>query len=254
MNRRRQNRNKTKSLYLWHKYIGLTVALFVLLLSLTGVALNHTGDLQLDKSYLSSGWLLAHYNVSNPSYLKSFSADTYAVSQVDDLLIIDQHIVAPIERPLIGAVTFHDFILVALKGQLLLVDSDYNVVEKIGRNDGVPILLNRVGKTDSGQLLFETPSNILSVDENFIQWSPLDIDFSKWSAAQALSKNQQSELNQLYKSHVIQLETLVLDLHSGRFFGRYGELFFDFIALLLIFLAGTGIWIWLRQRSSHQSH
>ncbi len=35
-----------RSLYVWHRYLGLSAALFVILLSATGLALNHTELLQ----------------------------------------------------------------------------------------------------------------------------------------------------------------------------------------------------------------
>ncbi|MDP3677938.1 MAG: hypothetical protein Q8R23_02450, partial [Methylotenera sp.] len=42
------------------------------------------------------------------------------------------------------------------------------------------------------------------------------------------------------------LERIVLDLHSGRIFGRYGPLLMDVAALVLIVLSFSGVWIYLR--------
>ena len=44
----------------------------------------------------------------------------------------------------------------------------------------------------------------------------------------------------------------MLDIHSGRFFGAYGVLLFDLIAVILIFLAFTGVIIWIRQSLKHR--
>jgi uncharacterized iron-regulated membrane protein len=42
------------------------------------------------------------------------------------------------------------------------------------------------------------------------------------------------------------LERVLLDVHSGRIFGRYGPLAMDLAALALAVLALSGIWIYLR--------
>jgi uncharacterized iron-regulated membrane protein len=46
----------------------------------------------------------------------------------------------------------------------------------------------------------------------------------------------------------ISLETPILDLHSGRFFGNAGVLFVDIVGLLMCILAITGLWAWVRLR------
>lgn len=252
MTRRRQKRKKTRSLYLWHKYIGLTAALFVFLLSLTGIALNHTSELKLDRNYLSSEWLLDHYNVTEPARFTRYPLANSHVSQVDDLLVFGEQTIGPIERPLIGAIDFHGLTVVALKGKLLLVDETFNVIETLGREEGVPILLQSIGINQAGQLVFKTPHKLLGLDEDFIEWSEIqNSNAITWSQKQRPTKSQQQQLSKLHRSHIIHVETFVLDLHSGRVFGRYGALFFDVVALLLMFLAGTGIWIWLRQKRAH---
>jgi len=41
---------------------------------------------------------------------------------------------------------------------------------------------------------------------------------------------------------------VILDLHSGRFFGQLGPWVFDAAAVLLILLSLSGTWIWLKRR------
>ena len=58
--RRLRRRN---TLTIWHRRLGLTAALFVLLLATTGLALNHTDGLRLDERYVGAGWLLRWYGI-----------------------------------------------------------------------------------------------------------------------------------------------------------------------------------------------
>ena len=70
----------------------------------------------------------------------------------------------------------------------------------------------------------------------------------QWIQEEPLSKTTQRSMVQRYKSNIISLETFLLDIHSGRFFGSYGVLFFDVVGIILLFLAFSGLIIWLRQQ------
>ncbi len=49
------------------------------------------------------------------------------------------------------------------------------------------------------------------------------------------------------RAHTLTLERVLLDLHSGRIASRFGVWFMDGIALVLISLVISGLWIWLRR-------
>ena len=57
-----------------HRWLGLGSIAFVLLLSTTGIVLNHKDDFRLDRMYLSSSWLLDWYGVESPAAEASFAA------------------------------------------------------------------------------------------------------------------------------------------------------------------------------------
>ena len=48
----------------WHRGMGALAALFLLMLAVTGILLNHTLDLKLAERHLDWPWLLEHYGVS----------------------------------------------------------------------------------------------------------------------------------------------------------------------------------------------
>ncbi|MGS0729088.1 PepSY-associated TM helix domain-containing protein, partial [Shewanella sp. 0m-11] len=43
-------------------------------------------------------------------------------------------------------------------------------------------------------------------------------------------------------------ERVLLDMHSGRFFGSLGPWIMDLVALSLLIMAFTGCYIWLQQK------
>lgn len=44
-------------------------------------------------------------------------------------------------------------------------------------------------------------------------------------------------------------DRVLLDIHTGRFFGAIGTLIVDIATICLLFLTGTGFYIWLRSKS-----
>jgi hypothetical protein len=56
------------------------------------------------------------------------------------------------------------------------------------------------------------------------------------------------QLEQHQSGPSISLETVILDLHSGRFFGQFGVLFIDLIGILICILSVTGLIAWINRR------
>ena len=71
-----------------HRSMGAIVALFVLMLAITGVLLNHTSDFKLDKQYLTWEWLLAHYGINNIEADAVYLLDTKVISQFDQQVFL----------------------------------------------------------------------------------------------------------------------------------------------------------------------
>jgi len=252
MTKSRHKRSKIKSLYLWHRYAGLSAALFVIFVTITGIALNHTDDLAFKKQHISSTILLALYNVHPPTAVVRFKTAQRFVTQADDLLFIGKDSVIATQSPLVGAMEIEEFLVVALSDRLLLIDVDNQLADTLTDIDGVPSNIINLGKDNHGHLNLLTKSKAYHLDGDFTL-KELHFDAPiHWSAAEQVSPSLRAEIDQQYKSNIISLETFILDVHSGRFFGSYGALFFDVIGIILLFLAFTGVIIWLKQRAGHK--
>ncbi|OUR82215.1 hypothetical protein A9Q82_07690 [Cycloclasticus sp. 46_120_T64] len=248
MNLRRRQRSRLTSLYIWHRYAGIFAAAFVILISLSGIALNHTDSLQLKKRHLTSDVLLERYSIQSPSNSSRFHTAQHSISQADQLLFIDQVEPLAIDSSLIGAVEHAGFLFVGLNDQLLLFDNEAQLLETIGSLDGVPDTLSRIGLSSQQQLMLLADNQYYRLNDDFgVDKSATKLAI-EWSSADEISPAEQTQLERKYRSNIITLETLLLDLHSGRFFGRYGILIFDIIGLILLFLACSGLIIWFKQR------
>ena len=54
---------RKRTILAWHRWLGLASALFLLSLSITGLALNHTEFLKLDQVQVKNSFLLKRYGI-----------------------------------------------------------------------------------------------------------------------------------------------------------------------------------------------
>ncbi|HEY6720178.1 MAG TPA: PepSY-associated TM helix domain-containing protein, partial [Burkholderiales bacterium] len=74
-----------------------------------------------------------------------------------------------------------------------------------------------------------------------------------WSSPAELSAAERQAYEEVLAPGV-SVQQLLLDLHSGRFAGRFGPIFVDLLALLLSVLSLTGAWLFLVPRMHRGKH
>ncbi|ORU91353.1 MAG: hypothetical protein A6F72_02050 [Cycloclasticus sp. symbiont of Poecilosclerida sp. N] len=249
MSRQRHKRNKSLSLYIWHRYAGLSAAIFVIFITITGIALNHTDDLTLKNRHISTGFLLSHYSVKAPVVITRFKTASHTITQADDKLFINDSKAFSIRSPLTGATPYFEFTVIALTDKLLLTDSSNSIIQTLDELDGVPKNITNIGIDEQQRINVLADNHTFLLTGNLVLTStPFNHNIA-WSKPSAVSAADTEAISAQYKSGIISWETLILDIHSGRFFGSYGALFFDVVGIVLLFLAFTGIIIWSRQRT-----
>lgn len=246
----RKHRFKLRSFYVWHRYMGISAALFVLLIAVTGLMLNHTEDLQLDSEHVTNDWVLDWYGIQAPKDLRSYPAGRQHVTLMGEHLYLNRKEIDGEFRDLVGAVFLNDLFVIAVSDSILLLTKHGEIVEQLGTEDGIPAGIRRIGVDDRGGLVTQGSLDFYASDDDFVKWShreqaPAQV---RWSQSESLDPALALSLQKHYRGEVLPLERLVLDLHSGRFFGQAGPWVFDIAAILLILLALSGTWIWLRRR------
>ncbi len=258
MTRHKRRRVSTKSMYQWHRYIGVSAALLVILLAITGLMLNHTSELALDKSYVTSPALLHHYGIDPPRASSSFAAGPHWISQWDKQLYLDTAPLGKFSEALTGAVLLQDMLVISLNNSLLIYTRDGELIEKMGAAQGIPTGILAIGTSAENRLLLKSANGMHVADEALLDWQSVAAAAANWSQPSPLPATLNDDLARLARNGRLSVERVVLDLHSGRILGNAGVWIMDTAAILLLFLALSGSWLWLmrliRNRHRHKKH
>jgi len=239
-----------RQLWIWHRRVGAAVAVMVILLCLTGIALNHTESLGLDERHVSAGWLLDWYGIQAPDSGMAMQAGGAEVILFGDHLYADGRLIGAPFSTLQGAVMIDGFLAIAAGGEVLLLDADLELVERLSAADGIPPGILALGRAGNGELVVrDDAGTVWQADDQMLDWhlagEPLTL---AWPAVERASSAQLAALTDDYRGRILNLERVLLDLHSGRLFGGMGPLLMDAVALMMLALAGSGLWLWLRSR------
>ncbi len=231
-------------LYKFHRYSGLTVAVIAIFLALTGIALNHTEDLQLDSRFVKFSTLLDWYGIDAKTGVTAFKMGDHWVSQRAGQLYFDELALFKSEAPLLGAIAKSEFIVIAQARSLILLTLQGEIIEKIGQ----PLPVQAIGINEADTVVVKRGNNNYRSDDGLLSWQ---VDMSEsitWAMPSQLPKDLDNQLQQHARQQILPYERVVLDLHSGRLFGNAGVFIVDLSGVILILLAISGSWIWLRHK------
>ena len=230
--------------YSIHRILGLLVAIPVLVLSITGILLNHSETLGLDKVKVDSPLVLGSYGMLPNSELTALEhGGTWAV-QLENYLYFGKQQISEFNGQLKGFLKIGKFLLVASETELRLLDSDtFELIDKLGSeslpegaiehiftaNDAVYLQSSKgIFKANKDFTIFENSKGVLVPDKER-RVLPIEIK-------EAILGN--------FRGKGISLWRLTLDIHSGAFFGQAGRIITDLVAVMLIFLTLTGVYNW----------
>ncbi|HUW26746.1 MAG TPA: PepSY domain-containing protein [Gallionella sp.] len=246
----RKQPSKFKSLYVWHRYAGLLAALLVIVLALTGIALNHTEELQLDARFVRSSWVLDWYGIRAPETSTTYATPLAPVTLFGRQLYIGERPLTGDYDRLIGAEVIQNMLITAVDDRLLLTGAGGELLAELTILDGVPTGLRRLGRDPEGRLVVAASTGYYRPDTDFIRWKrlPKSQHDITWAQPETLTPKQRRALEHAFRNRVLPWERVLLDLHSGRIFGTFGVWVMDGAALLMLFLAASGVLGWLKRK------
>lgn len=230
----------------WHRRIGLLAGALLALLALSGIALNHTDALELAARPVTASWVLAHYGRAAQAPERGFVAGDHTVAVAADTVFVDGRPLPAEGGRLVGAVALPSgLLLVALERALLVVDPPTTLVERIGDADGLPAPVTAIGTGSGGVPVLAGTDGAHAVDLERLHWRRHH-GAVRWAQPVPLDTAAREALRRGAGGAAVSLERVLLDLHSGRWFGPVGVLVVDLVGLACLLLAASGVWTWWR--------
>lgn len=251
----------------WHARAGVLMAIFFLSLAISGLALNHTDTLNLAKQHVSASWLMRWYGLEPSVPTRGYLFKHGYFAAANGRWVMDGHILAVANQVPVGAITWGDMRAIASADSLYMYFPDGQLVDKLSGSALPDRPIEQIGVLDSGvlpQLVLKTSQGNFITNDG-LTWRVLGVNQSgasdlpenpsqiAWSSEEALPSSLSATLHEAFGPS-LPLERIVLDIHSGRIFGRYGPILMDVAALGLIILSLSGVWIYfrtVRRRSRH---
>ena len=227
----------------WHARAGVLAMLYLPVLVISGWALNHGEDFNLDGREITTPWLMRWYGIAAVAPSHGYVlGNRHFVWSGEKWALGNTMLPAATGEPA-GAVESAGIYYLATASTLYLYQADGQLLDKLEKASlpGLPIMA--LGKADD-KIVLKTAAAIFITGDG-LSWKegkPKDI---VWSLAQVLPE----EISQRYAGMLapgLSLQRILLDVHSGRIFGRYGALFVDLLGLALLTLGMSGLWIYWR--------
>jgi hypothetical protein len=232
----------------WHRKLGIIAAFFLIFLSLSGIALNHTDTLSLAHSPIHNSWLLDHYGIALPNDIRFYDDNKWLVTNnlvwLGDKMLLEStaDIIAITPIKIMSEKAW----VVVSTDQLYFYNESGELIDQVGAEFGLPLDIKAIA-VEEGALVIKTATTLLHYNSEQLSWHDFQATTKpNWIKATTASKQLIATAKLNYRGQYLTLERIILDGHSGRILGLFGVLFMDAVGVLLILLSLSGIYIWLR--------
>lgn len=218
---RRTNGMRVHPVTRWHRALGIASTLIVIVTVLTGLTLNDGQSLGLSEGHPHNALVDRLYRQSAASVPQGFETPRGWVTQLGAQTYLDTQPIAQHDTPLIGALVRDDMLLIAYRDGLVQYDDKGQLVESYGALDGLPPPLSQLGG-DAKAVAVETASGVLYFDRTGQGERRAERSHDRLVNPARLPRELKASLADAYRGSGVTYERVLLDLHSGRLFGRVG--------------------------------
>ena len=234
-----------------HRWAGLSSFLLLMLVSITGIMLNHTEELKLDEYHINTQWLQTWYGIKMPEQQNYLRLEDDHFAQIGKQLYFNQSRLPDEDSPLLGVYKIDQFIIIGLKNALYLLTSEGELIEKLDAEKNLPVPISYIGLSDkkinTGPLILDVNNKYYTSKDGFLTWTEIQSEEFYPLKRDIPIVADTVFYQKAYLGNELTLERVVLDLHSGRLLGFFGVLLMDIVAIVLLILGVSGTWIWSRR-------
>ena len=238
-------KKKLKKIVDLHRYVGLGICIFLVHLAITGIFLNHSIGLRLDKTFITWPWLLNQYNLTVPEPANIFTIGKNNFSTIDGEVFFNDKPIFLAEEQLLGVSQNQDTFILASSSTITMISNEGYIINK---ENVLPFTVKNIGIFGDEIVINDSEDKIWSSESINGVWELTQNRAVQWSMEGSITPINHEKIRKYFVGDGVSLEQVILDFHSGAIFQKAGKLFFDIISILLIILSFTGIWLWTIKR------
>jgi hypothetical protein len=220
--------------------VGLFAAGFLVMLTITGIALQHPASFGLDRRYVQSEILLSWYGVELEGAKTTYQLRGKYLVLADGEVYWDNRRLLQLETLTGAALSGNTLVFTDTFYYYLFDATTAEPIEQIG----APATISQSGSI-GGDFVFRSQTSwyrFIEAEAEFVVIPAMNAqDFRQPIAAPAAV---QSQLRRVQAASIVSWQQFFSDLHTGRLFGTLGPLLIDLVGLAVLLLAGTGLWNW----------
>ena len=238
-------KKKLKKIVDLHRYVGLGICIFLVHLAITGIFLNHSIGLRLDKTFITWPWLLNQYNLTVPEPANIFTIGKNNFSTIDGEVFFNDKPIFLAEEQLLGVSQNQDTFILASSSTITMISNDGYIINK---ENVLPFTVKNIGIFGDEIVINDSEDKMWSSESLNGVWELTENRAVQWSMEGSITPINHEKIRKYFVGDGVSLEQVILDFHSGAIFQKAGKLFFDIVSILLIILSFTGIWLWTIKR------
>jgi len=237
----------------FHKWVGITSAVFLVILAVTGLALNHTERLALDEISVTNKWILNQYGMEGSTSLQSFQVnEDFSASTIGNEIFLNERWIYT-GGPIIGTYDAGFLMAIVSETALLQFTPSGELIETVKTRDLPFDKFLGIGISEKSSPVFITDQGLFTLDSDWIQFTTFQGNFRTLSLVKTkLPDVQQQLILESYQGGSLSLYRVILDLHSGRLFGWGGRTLMDLSAIAMLLLVSSGVAGMLRKSRSRK--
>jgi len=236
--------------FLLHRRLGLLLVVFIIILAITGIMLNHTNDLQLNRHRVNNTVILSLYDINPENPPISYRTKQHIISQWDKQIYFDSSKLLSDSQQLRGIINTENIIIMVLSQDVILLSPEGELIDRYAFDYALAqqTEIEHIGLFEGQVIIKMIDQSLWQADTDIINWQAIALKHVEWSAPVQLDVALEEQLLKQYRGEGLPLERIVLDIHSGRIFGLIGVYLVDGVALIMLFLSLSGLWMWWQRR------
>ena len=230
-----------------HRVIALAALVFLVLISVTGVLLNHADALGLSRAHVSNSLVQRIYGIEVPPVDGAYEAGGVVFATAGGFLLADGDVVVDSVGEIVGAIADENTVLVVTSRELVLLTRKLALIERT--EHGLIAPPERLGDF-FGYAAIEVHERHFMIDAETMALKEFQLGANPivWFEPVKLDSEAASSMGQSVVDVTITWERVLVDLHSGRILPGVGRWLADLTAFCLLYLSVTGLVMWVRQK------